>query len=170
MSDVNPRFSAVPSPEDLRNFKEDRSSRHRISLSLQRGNLFSVAQICNLPPACRSLGAGRYRRIAFGSALECFEAQPISNRRYSAARRSRNQSQLGRDAFHRVHIECVGSVALDAVERVPTSRTRPEFARLATILGDTDRVQLCATMEGPLYTYDKARSEILVADDEFDFI
>ena len=112
-----------------------------LTTSLNSWYVYSVAQIFNL----------LYRRIvscralATSVALEIVNALPIANRRYSVAQRNRNQSQLGRDAFHRVRIECVGSVALDAVERVPTSRTRAEFARLASILGDTDRLQSCAT-------------------------
>ena len=110
-----------------------------------------VAQICNLPPACRSLGAGRYRRIAFCSAPECFEAEPISNRRDSAAA-GRNQIwwRLAVPASYitlrqriRPSIHELGPPLCElAGDCEPPPRKSP---RDATISTDTDRVQLCAT-------------------------
>ena len=110
------------------------------------GYLFSavarlVAQFFNLP----------YRRIIFGrmldrsQALARCDATQITNLRYGPARQSRNQN--GPRLWSKTQPQRVAPGNTGVLRLV--LRTQPRsvrFVRLATIPGDTDRVQLCATL------------------------
>ena len=85
----------------------------------------SVAQDCILQ------GGGWIGRF------EVTAAQPIANRRYGPARLRRNQRSA--DSLVRV-FEATTEKRADKAVRAPQ-----QSSRLATILGDTNRVQLCAT-------------------------
>ncbi|MBI4663608.1 MAG: hypothetical protein HY735_32810 [Verrucomicrobia bacterium] len=109
------------------------------------GYLFGVAQIFNLP----------YRRIASCwaskrlDALAWSSALPIANRRYSAVRRSRNQNGARPSRLQRPHTEGEARRFWDASvvwSRCGLEGRAPEkSSRLATIPGDTDRLEVCAT-------------------------
>jgi hypothetical protein len=77
--------------------------------------------------------------------LRCDADYKITNLRYGAARRSRNQN--GARLWSKTQPQRV-AVGISSVLRL-VLRTQPrsgKLARTATISGDTDRVQLCATL------------------------
>jgi hypothetical protein len=93
--------------------------------------LFSVAQIFNLP----------YRRFVIGRTLLAGGSWQVKNLRYSAARPSRNQNDPTTDehGWTRIRESLSSSVLI---------RVHPwlkKSSRAATISGDTDRLQVCAT-------------------------
>src|SRR5437773_4501455 len=102
--------------------------------------LSSVAQIANLP----------YRRLQIGRALAVFRrpGQGVVLQdgilRYSAARRSCNQN--GPRLWSKTQPQRVGIAAM--LRLVLRTQPRSEnSSRLATILGDTDRLEVCTTTE-----------------------
>ena len=100
-----------------------------------------VAQSCTL----------LYRRIAFCrpspelSALGRCGSLPIANRRYSAARSSRNQNPPQRRDGRR---EETGSAILCVRRVFAVDFLFRKSAPAATILADTDRLKICATPAG----------------------
>ena len=96
--------------------------------------LFTVAHIFNLP----------YRRFAIGRRLLAGGSWQVTNLRYSAGRQSRNQN--GPRLWSKTQPQRVGIAAM--LRLVLRTQPRSEnSSRLATILGDTDRLQVCATGE-----------------------
>jgi hypothetical protein len=124
-----------------------------------------VAQICNLP----------YRRFVIGRASESSNAPGLADMqqnailRYSAERQSRNQSSAdfqvccvadfqirSRSVFPRAADLEVGDTAgLETCATASLGACR-KSSRLATIFTDTDRLQICATIN----TYQLARGAL----------
>ena len=109
-------------------------------LQRQPGYLFTVAQIFNLP----------YRRFVIGRASERCHAPwfagvwESATLRYSTARRSRNQR--GPRLWSKTQPQRVAPGNNGVLRLVLRTQPRSaKFARLATILGDTNRLQVCAT-------------------------
>src|SRR5436309_2871404 len=78
------------------------------------------------------------------AALERLRRWRIGNPRYSAARPSRNQN--GPRLWSKTQPQRVGIAAMLRLV-LPTQPRSENSSRLATILGDTDRLQVCATGE-----------------------
>src|SRR5207245_8334472 len=98
------------------------------SPSPQGRYLFTVAQIFNLP----------YRRFIIGGTLLAGDSWQVKNLRHSAARRSRNP----------IVIVLLLVLVLDRPVSDDENEDDDEderFTRAATISGDTDRLQVCAT-------------------------
>src|SRR5207247_1386430 len=105
---------------------------HRASARYQ----FAVAQIFNLPSRRFVIG----RASITAKTLDFADDPQVTNLRYSAARQSRNQN--GPRLWSKTQPQRVGIAAMLRL----VLRTQPRYensSRLATILGDTDRVQLC---------------------------
>ena len=109
------------------------AARWRPVLPLPEGEYpFSVAQIFSLP----------YRRFVIGRTLRAGDIWQVENLRYSAARQSRNQYVPTTDehGWTRIRESLSSSVLI---------RVHPwlkKSSRAATISGDTDRLQVCATV------------------------
>ena len=104
----------------------------KVPPKLAAGCVFTVAQIFNLP----------HRRFVIGRTLLGGESWQVKNLRYSAAQPSRNQN--GPRLWSKTQPQRVG---MTAVLRL-VLRTQPrseKSSRLATIPGDTDKLQVCAT-------------------------
>jgi hypothetical protein len=86
-----------------------------------------VAQIFNL----------LYRRFATCGVPTCSGALPIKNRRYSAARASRNQSIISE----------TGKLRTGKFFGKSLLRSHKKSSREGTISSDTDRLQICATAQ-----------------------
>src|SRR5439155_14062017 len=104
-------------------------------------SLFSVAQIANLP----------YRRLQISRALAVFRrsgqgaALQDGILRYSAARRSRNQSSADwESAVSRIGNPQTFADCQSAKQQIDNLRYE-KSSRAATISGDTDRLAVCAT-------------------------
>jgi len=106
----------------------------KVPPKLAAGCVFTVAQIFNLP----------HRRFVIGRTLLAGESWQVKNLRYSAAQPSRNQN--GPRLWSKTQPQRVGIAAM--LRLVLRTQPRSEnSSRLATILGDTDRLQVCATGE-----------------------
>ena len=110
---------------------------------MRRGYLFSVAQIANLP----------YRRLQIGRALAVFrrtgQGAVLQDGilRYSAARRSRNQSSADwESAVSRIGNPQTFADCQSAKQQIDNLRYE-KSSRGATISADTDRLAVCATTE-----------------------
>src|SRR5207247_10759814 len=83
-----------------------------------------------------------HRRFVIGRTLLAGESWQVKNLRYSAAQPSRNQN--GPRLWSKTQPQRVGIAAM--LRLVLRTQPRSEnSSRLATILGDTDRLQVCAT-------------------------
>src|SRR5437016_9387234 len=124
---------------------ESRQNPHagkRALRSLSRLYLFSVAQIANLP--YRGLQIGRalavFRRPGQGAVLQ------DDILRYSAARRSRNQSSADwESAVSRIGNPQTFADCQSAKQQIDNLRYE-KSSRGATISADTDRLAICATL------------------------
>jgi len=144
------------------------------SLTHQAGCFTPVAQICNL----------LYRRIVFcgastnSSAEQAFDILPMANRRYSAARASRNQTlpllhRMEERAGERRYLDRdtaglpLSSLLSPLLRRGERMQHGENSSHLTKISIDTDSVQLCATglrrgLAGPPCNI---RSKLLEAND-----
>ena len=88
------------------------------------------------------------------SAPENINRPPIAIRRYGAARRSRNQSsaELNSAVSQICNLLCFGphdhlAECNSAIQQIENLRYK-KSSRLATILGDADRLKICITQNG----------------------